>query len=436
MRKRLLGITFFIVILFFMEMSIFAQGTSGLYTPVDGAAGLAQGNAFTARADDPSAIHFNPAGLTQLQRPQISLGASFVLPVVEYHGQGVNENMDTNINTVPNLYFASPIIKDKLAAGLGVTVPYGLRGKWDDDGFSRFVISDFNLRIININPGIAFKPLPFLSVGAGLDYYYAESDQNKHINVAMVNSTLTGIPIDNSAPEGFQEGNMHGDAFGYNAGILWNITPHHSIGISFRSKADIDYEGETRFSDLSGATATLFDGENFTSRTTTSATLPEMLSIGYAYRQGDLWSIETDVQWTNWSRLDVLTYNFEPTNTVLEANKEGVRNWHNTLSCALGGEYKLNEALKIRGGYSFHETPVPGDTFEPSVPQGSRHGVFTGFGYRWGKNLNKGFDFAYGVVIGEDRNVNNSVGDSVQGPIDGQYDSIIHVMAINFNYSF
>src|SRR3990167_5011602 len=105
MRKRLLGITFFIVILFFIEMNIFAQGTSGLYTPVDGAAGLAQGNAFTARADDPSAIHFNPAGLTQLQRPQISLGASFVLPLVEYHGHGINEDMDTNINTIPNLYF-------------------------------------------------------------------------------------------------------------------------------------------------------------------------------------------------------------------------------------------------------------------------------------------------------------------------------------------
>lgn len=366
MIKQLVIICILVIISLFMGINTFAQGTSGFHTPIDGALGLAQGNAFTARADDPTAINFNPAGLTQLQRPQISLGTSFVLAIVEYHSDNVSEDMDTDINTIPNLYFASPIIKDKLAAGLGVTVPYGLRGKWPEDGFSRFVITDFDLRIISVNPTLAFKPFPFLSLGVGLDYYYAESGQSKRINVALLNSALTGLPIDNSTPEGFQDGNIHGDAFGYNVGVLWNITPRHSIGISFRSKADIDYEGELRFSNLSGAVATLFGGKDFTSHTTTTATIPEMLSFGYA----------------------------------------------------------------------FHETPVPSETFEPSVPQGSRHGLFTGFGYSWGKNLNKRIDFAYGVIFGEDRNVNNSVGDAVQGPIDGHYDVLIHVVAVNFNYRF
>jgi hypothetical protein len=34
---------------------------------------------------------------------------------------------------------------------------------------------------------------------------------------------------------------------------------------------------------------------------------------------------------------------------------ENVWKWHNTLGFALGGEYKLNEALKVRDGYIFHE---------------------------------------------------------------------------------
>lgn len=434
--KQLMSISIFIVILFFMEMSIFAQGTSGLHTPVDGAGGLAQGNAFTARADDPSAIHFNPAGLTQLQRPQISLGASFVLPVVEYHGHGVNEDMDTNINTIPNLYFASPIIENKLAAGLGVTIPYGLQGKWEDDGFSRFVVTNFGLSIINVNPTVTFKPLPFLSIGAGLDYYYAESNLDKRLNVGVLNSTLTGMPIDASTPEGFQEGNMHGDGFGYNAGILYNITPRHSVGIAFRSKADIDFEGTLELSHLSGATAALFGGKKTSSRDTTDVTLPEMLSFGYAYRHEGLWSIEADVQWTNWLRFDVLEYNFEPTNALLETNKQDVRNWHNTLGFALGGEYTLNRAIKLRGGYAFHETPVPSDTFEPSVPQSSRHGLFAGCGYYFGKRSNTWVDFAYGVIFYGDRRVNNAVGDAVQGLIDGRYESIVHIVAVNFNYRF
>lgn len=414
-------------------MEVLAQGTSGLYTPLFGAAGLAQGNAFVARADDASAIHFNPAGLTQLEQPQVSLGASFVLPSVMYRGHGVSEEMGRKVSTIPNMYLASPIVEDRLAAGLGVTVPFGLSGKWRNNGFSRFVVTDFDLRVINVNPSLAFRPSSFFSIGAGLDYYYAKSDQDKRLNVGVTNSALTGLPVVPDTPEGFQNLETHGDAFGYNVGLLFSISPRHSIGVSFRSKADIHLEGKLKISNLSGATAALFGSTESVSRARTRATIPEMLSFGYTYRHGSLWSIETDVQWTNWSRFDILRYGFKPTNVLLEANKEDVRNWRNTVSVALGGEYKVNEALKLRGGYIYHETPVPSTTFEPSVPQSSRHTLCTGFGYSW---KDKWIDFAYGAIFYEERDINNTVGDSVGGPIDGDYDSFTHVWAINFNYRF
>ena len=43
-----------------------------------GTAASGQGNAFTAQADDPSAVHYNPAGLTQLTGVQIMGGALWV----------------------------------------------------------------------------------------------------------------------------------------------------------------------------------------------------------------------------------------------------------------------------------------------------------------------------------------------------------------------
>src|SRR5918993_1525498 len=42
------------------------------------ASGTAQGNAFTAQADDPSAVYYNPAGMTQLHGLQQSIGITFV----------------------------------------------------------------------------------------------------------------------------------------------------------------------------------------------------------------------------------------------------------------------------------------------------------------------------------------------------------------------
>lgn len=412
--KRLALVSIFVFIFFFKTTDVLAQIASGLHNPVLGASALAQGNAFAARADDASAIAFNPAGLTQLQRPEISIGVSAVYPKVKYHGininEGVREDMDTTINTIPNLYFASPIITNKVSAGLGVTVPYGLSGKWDEDGFSRFVVTEFDLKIINVNPTLAFKPFPFLSLGAGLNYYYAKSELNSRV-----------------PPEGFRKLDIDGDAFGYNAGILWNITPHHNIGVSFRSKADINFKGKLDLRNLIGPVTAI------SSRAKTTITIPEMLTFGYTYRHGTLWSIEADVQWTNWSRFNIIKVETDPP----LGDIEDVRKWQNTLGFALGGEYRLNEAIKVRGGYAFHETPVPEETFEPSVPQSSRHALFTGLGYSWGKNQNKWIDIAYGIVFYEKRTTDNLVGEMVPGEtIDGRYDLLTHLFAINFNYRF
>ena len=41
-----------------------------------GAAASAMSNAFAAQADDPSALHYNPAGMTQLQGIQFMVGRS------------------------------------------------------------------------------------------------------------------------------------------------------------------------------------------------------------------------------------------------------------------------------------------------------------------------------------------------------------------------
>ncbi|MDR4509985.1 MAG: outer membrane protein transport protein [Candidatus Brocadiaceae bacterium] len=435
--KQLFLVFVFLVSYFVHEMDISAQIASGFHSPSFSAVGLAQANAFVARADDASAIIFNPAGLTQLKRPQISTGASFVIPKVEYHGNGIHEDMGTGINTIPNLFFACPLIEDKLATGIGISAPYGLRGNWEEDGFSRYVVTDFNLAILNVNPTITFKPFSFLSIGAGLDYYYAKSDVEKRVNVGLLNASLTGTPQDTTTPDGFQDlDDVHGDGVGYNIGILYNITPQHTIGISFRSKADIDTKGSLKFSNLSGATAEAFGGESFSTKARTTLTLPEILILGYAYKHRERWSVEADVQWTNWTRFDVLRFDFAPSNPILDGGNEDVRNWHNTLGFALGGEYLLNETIKLRGGYAFHESPVPSDTFEPSIPMSSRHAVFTGFEYRWGGKMNKWIDFASGIAVYENRRITNSVGDELQGSIDGRYDSIDYLMAINFNYQF
>jgi long-chain fatty acid transport protein len=49
-----------------------------------GAAAAGQGNAFAAQADDASAIHFNPAGLTQVEGVQSIVGSTLMGGSIKY----------------------------------------------------------------------------------------------------------------------------------------------------------------------------------------------------------------------------------------------------------------------------------------------------------------------------------------------------------------
>jgi len=49
-----------------------------------GAKAVGMAGAFTAQADDPTAIFYNPAGITQLKGTQVSLGVSVIRPEMTF----------------------------------------------------------------------------------------------------------------------------------------------------------------------------------------------------------------------------------------------------------------------------------------------------------------------------------------------------------------
>ena len=53
----------------------------GSRIPNQDAAAIARGNAFVATADNPAAIYYNPAGITQLEGHNFQLGSLFILRV-------------------------------------------------------------------------------------------------------------------------------------------------------------------------------------------------------------------------------------------------------------------------------------------------------------------------------------------------------------------
>src|ERR1043165_7070211 len=80
----------------------------GFRLPNQDPEGIARGNAFAATADNPSAIYYNPAGITQLEGNQLSLGVYAVSADTKYtalDGSGATANTDAALQPVPQIYF-------------------------------------------------------------------------------------------------------------------------------------------------------------------------------------------------------------------------------------------------------------------------------------------------------------------------------------------
>ena len=433
MKNLLIGLWSASLLLF--TSYLYSEGSGGLNNPVYGARALGQANAVVARPQDPSTVQFNPAGLTELDGTQLSLGLTAHFPSTEYHGPlGYKEHMEEEILYTPNFFLSSDLGTEKMAVGLGISAPYGLKTEWSRTGFARYVATASELALININPTVAFKINDHLSLGLGLDYYTSSSTLERQNNWGLTNFILTGDPSYLlTTPDGSSKVKVHGDSWGFNLGLLAKLNEKHSIGLSFRSKAHLDLKGHIDLTNITGPVAGIFGGSTFHTDLTSDFTVPEMLVLGYAYQVNDRLSLEADVQWTNWSRFEKMAVNFETSNPILEADNPVLRRWKDVLSLALGMEYKLNDRTQLRAGYFYYESPVPEDTFDPSIPGADRHGLTLGIGYEWDSIT---IDFAYAAVFVEDRNITNTVGSTSGANISGKYESFIHLVGLTFTYKF
>src|SRR5512134_574993 len=131
-----------LVILLFAAAS---ANAGGFRLPEAGAKAMGMGFAFTAQADDPSAIYFNPAGIVQLEGQNVKVGVTYVKEnggeftgVTPLTGGVTQSETQKDLDFyIPNLFWtrkASP----KLAYGVGVFAPFGLGQEYQNRNTSIF----------------------------------------------------------------------------------------------------------------------------------------------------------------------------------------------------------------------------------------------------------------------------------------------------------
>ena len=193
--------------------------TAGFLVYNQDAAAAGMGDSFTAIADNPSAVFYNPAGINQLEGTQLRSGFHFISFNTSFRGaeSGKRTDMKTDFAALLNGYLTHKI-NDRISIGGGIFTPFGLVSEWPNGWEGSAVATYSELRTFFVNPVISIQVHPRLSLAAGINYVYSDFKIRRFIDVNQV----IGMPLRYY----FGKITLDGcdDAWGYNLGLLFHIS--------------------------------------------------------------------------------------------------------------------------------------------------------------------------------------------------------------------
>jgi len=371
-RKFFLGFLFLMILAFSRRAD--AAGF-GIYEW--SARGNALGGAMVARADDPSAVAFNPAGMVQLEGTQMMFGLTAISPTADMTKYGEDTPVSTVSSTFfpPHFYYTRQV-SDSQWFGIGLFTRFGLGTEFDPSPawFGRYNSYKGEIASVSVNPSWAWKVNDKLSLGVGIEGMYFAIDLRKRIPPIPA----YGLPENDSQ--------LDGDSFGWgwNLGLLFKPVEDVRLALTYRSTIEQEVEGDIKFNN---PVPGLFPNTGAGGK----ITLPDLLSAGVLWRASPKLSLEADAVLTRWSAYDKLTINYdEPVGG--HDSTTYPKNWNDTWRYQIGIEYAMNENLDLRVGYIIDPSPIPDSTVDYLAPTNDRELYSIGLGYRKGDWT---YDFAY-----------------------------------------
>jgi long-chain fatty acid transport protein len=417
---------------------------AGFEFPDNGTEALGRGAAFTAKADDLTAIQYNIAGLAKLRgthfmvnvnlaNQSFSFARSGVYPdgTLSASGVDVSGQPFPGVHKKPEVY---PVPIGAVATDFGLkrfTFAFGLNGPssmgrkkfpeyvrlangvTDAPAPQRFELLDEDILIGFLTLGAAWRPLDWLHVGAA--FQYTISNVKEHVYAITYLS-------DNAC-------NQNGEFAGCStkAGInVWDwFIPtgilsvlargphpkidHLEVGASFRFPFEAHTSGSATMSlppSMEGM-AIEATGASLTTK------MPHVLRTGVRWffgpREDEKGDVEVDVVWEGWSRVKGFKSTFSTNLGTLTFDVP--HHYKDTVSVRTGGAYNFklgrhkDQRLTLRAGFFWESAAAPTEWSRLDFDAFDRFGATVGAGYKW-RGLT--FNLAFAYIYMPTRNVTNS----------------------------
>jgi len=380
---------------------------------------------YAARAQDPSTVFTNPAGMTRLERSELQIGIQPLYVHTKFNaGSGTTTTGPDGDGSAwlpsGSIFYSHSLSRD-LKLGIGVLGYFGLSLEYENDWVGRYYVQEVTLQAMGIQPAVAYRVRVWLSVGAGVVALYGVLDEKVAIN-----------NIDPNRGDGRLKIHDEDWAFQANLGVMVEPWKGTRFGLTYLSEAELDFEDKPEFSNLGpGLDALLGSRGLLTSKLDLGMTMPQAVMFSAYHDLTNRLAVMGNLGWQDWSQFGKVDVKVAAEDTTsLTAD----RNYKDTWHAAFGMQYRVADPWLLSVGIAYDTSMVDDKDRTPDLPIGEQWRFGLGARYDWSQQL--AFGLAYELLWGGNLDMDLN-GGPLAGRVEGSYDdAAIHFISFNVNWKF
>ncbi len=378
---------------------------SGFGLPEVGMSGMGSAGAYVARAEDNSALFYNPAGLAKLKKGELTFSMQGALQRSSYSNIG-----QTTWRTEPTTDLFPSFIINKTFGRFGLAVGRTLTALYETEWLSptfpaRFSGTGSRFEAQTLALGVSYAITSKWAVGLSarttdVDYLYS-TRLNRMIDDGFGDADFYEVDEDRS---------MSGSDAGFSLGLQYYQGRKRSFGLSYESGTEIDVDGSRSFKLAPGFEDDTRYSNHFASQfsdgeVTSKVWLPQRLQVGFATRVTIRTRVEADLGWEDWS--DWKQSRFDFSGSIPAGGSVLQRDLKDVYSVRVSGDFQQRKALLWRIGLASQSAVVPTNAFEPTLVDSDKFLITGGVSISSGSFV---FEFAYMYEQYRDRDIDDIEG--------------------------
>lgn len=361
---------------------------AGFKLPEQSSDSIALLNSNIATSFGPDAAYFNPANMLFLDDPRHQFESSFSylqLDNVKYtHYNGKKYKSRKSKALLPTFHFVSPEYIADWKFGISLVVPAGMSMRWDDE-LPKATSKKFDLKVMELNPSVAYRITDNLAIGFGLRAVYTKGEATQDIKSPL---------------KADQDIKGDGVNFGYNVALTYKPIEKLSLAATYRSKVDMKLKGDT---DIKAPAHPLgaFPNGSYGGKAKLNVPLPASLNLALSYEIKDT-TLMFAYEKTYWSAWKELNFDYpdagisQYSNPFFKAFDEPkIRNWKNTNAYRFGIAHNATSKLRVMGSIIFDEAASLSSTTSFDLPDTKAVVYGTGFNYKFSDDLELSMSYFY-----------------------------------------